>query len=87
MTRPASTLSEAMSYYRLAKAGNVYQNFMNEEEKARGTEFERVTTEVSWLASTEGGRVRRESRADVSLRGVGFRIGFVSECPLFHREV
>ncbi|ORY89035.1 hypothetical protein BCR35DRAFT_300816 [Leucosporidium creatinivorum] len=44
MTRPASTLSEAMSYYRLAKAGNIYEAFMSEEERARG-EFGRVTTE------------------------------------------
>lgn len=47
MTRPTSTLSEAMSYYRLARAGNIYGQFMSEEQRAEGVEFERVTTEVS----------------------------------------
>lgn len=55
MTRPASTLSEAMSYYRLAKAGNIYSHFMTDEQKGRGEEFQRVTTEAS-PARGQGGR-------------------------------
>ena len=53
MTRPHTTLSEAMSYYRLARAGNLYAKFRTEQDKERlrregreEGEFERVTTEV-----------------------------------------
>lgn len=47
MTRPHTTLSEAMSYYRLARAGNLYAQFQSKEERGREEFFERVTTEVS----------------------------------------
>lgn len=57
MTRPTSSLSEAMSYYRLAKAGGIYSQFMSEEQKGSGVEFDRVTTEVS---DGGGGAWRRE---------------------------
>ncbi|GAA6013637.1 hypothetical protein JCM10207_004798 [Rhodosporidiobolus poonsookiae] len=48
-TRPHSTLTEALSYARLAKAGNLYSQFMTDSQRqaaaAQGGEFDRATTE------------------------------------------
>lgn len=51
-----------MSYARLAKLGNLYTQFMSDEERRRRAknpddEFERVTTEVG--RSYQGRRCRR----------------------------
>lgn len=46
-TRPNSDLTEGLSYARLAKLGNIYEQFMDEEQRHKNAgEFERVTTEV-----------------------------------------
>ncbi|KAI5480430.1 hypothetical protein MNV49_000583 [Pseudohyphozyma bogoriensis] len=54
-TRPGAELSEAQSYARLAKAGNVYEQFMVRDPKKSlhpaGSVFERVTTEEFALDS------------------------------------
>lgn len=51
MTRPHTVLTEATSYARLAKAGNIYAQFASNDPKSAskgmGVDFERVTTEVS----------------------------------------
>ncbi|GAA5839997.1 hypothetical protein JCM3766R1_000636 [Sporobolomyces carnicolor] len=46
-TRPDSTLTEALSYLRLSKFGNVFAQFMTDKERelAATKEFDRVTTE------------------------------------------
>ncbi|GAA6049275.1 hypothetical protein JCM3770_005917 [Rhodotorula araucariae] len=48
-TRATSDLTEGQSYARLAKLGNLYQQFMSDEQRrkavAAGGEFDRVTTE------------------------------------------
>ncbi|GAA5940704.1 uncharacterized protein JCM15063_006333 [Sporobolomyces koalae] len=49
-TRPDSTLTEALSYLRLSKFGNIFQQFMTPHERElvqvrHGGEFDRVTTE------------------------------------------
>lgn len=50
-TRTHADATEGMSYARLAKLGNLYTQFMTDEERRRRAknpddEFERVTTEV-----------------------------------------
>lgn len=49
-TRPTSDLTEGQSYARLAKLGNLYQQFMSDDERrsivSAGGDFDRVTTEV-----------------------------------------
>ncbi|GJN92381.1 hypothetical protein Rhopal_005411-T1 [Rhodotorula paludigena] len=56
-TRPTSDLSEGQSYARLAKFGNLYQQFMSDDERravvASGGDFDRVTTEDFSLDSME----------------------------------
>lgn len=44
-TRPDSTLTEALSYLRLSKFGNVFSQFMTDQERKQVREFDRVTTE------------------------------------------
>ncbi|GAA6016270.1 hypothetical protein JCM11491_006798 [Sporobolomyces phaffii] len=46
-TRPESTLTEALSYLRLAKFGNVFSQFMSDKDRklSVGKEFDRVATE------------------------------------------
>ncbi|GAA5821038.1 hypothetical protein JCM10212_006520, partial [Sporobolomyces blumeae] len=44
-TREGATLTEALSYLRIAKLGNVFQQYMSDEDRVEGQEFERVTTE------------------------------------------
>lgn len=68
-TRTHADATEGMSYARLAKLGNLYTQFMTDEERRRRAknpddEFERVTTEVcrvllSLYRVTELGGVRQ----------------------------
>lgn len=54
MTRAHTDATEAISYYRLAKAGNVFAQFMPEHLKKNGeADFDRVTTEDYALDSFE----------------------------------
>ncbi|GAA5922133.1 hypothetical protein JCM3775_003502 [Rhodotorula graminis] len=56
-TRPTSDLTEGQSYARLAKLGNLYQQFMSDDERrsivSAGGDFDRVTTENFALDSME----------------------------------
>ncbi|KAM0790823.1 hypothetical protein ACM66B_004668 [Microbotryomycetes sp. NB124-2] len=52
MTRAHTDLTEAVSYFRLAKAGNVFARFKPEDEQTND-DFERVTTEDYALDSYE----------------------------------
>ncbi|BGP02181.1 hypothetical protein RTBOTA2_005060 [Rhodotorula toruloides] len=53
-TRPNSDLTEGLSYARLAKLGNIYEQFMDEEQRHKNAgEFERVTTEDFAMDSME----------------------------------
>ncbi|GAA6029053.1 hypothetical protein JCM8097_001570 [Rhodosporidiobolus ruineniae] len=55
-TRPHASLTEALSYARLAQAGNLYSQFMTDAERsltAGGDEFDRVTTEDFAMDSME----------------------------------
>ncbi|KAK4050748.1 hypothetical protein OIO90_004970 [Microbotryomycetes sp. JL221] len=54
MTRAHTDATEAISYYRLAKAGNIFSQFMNSQDKIEGqADFDRVTTEDYALDSYE----------------------------------
>lgn len=64
-TRANADSTEAMSYARLAKAGNIYQQFQTRDGSASASlavpEFARVTTEVratGWVV-VRGAKVRR----------------------------
>ncbi|GAA5859454.1 hypothetical protein JCM1840_004623 [Sporobolomyces johnsonii] len=55
-TKPDASLTEAQSYARLAKAGNIYAQFMTDQERTKGGgtgEFDRVTTEDFAMDSME----------------------------------
>lgn len=73
-----------MSYYRLARAGNIYARFMGEKERFTGEEFERVTTEVSGYLRGSRGRGDADAVKRVFL---GFCPGFVGERLVLDCEV
>lgn len=87
MTRPHTDSTEASSYYRLAKSGNVFAleaeslRQAGEEVQAIEGDFERVTTEVRTQNLT------LTSPDANGQRGAGLRAGFVRELTLFDCKI
>lgn len=56
-TRPNTDLTEGLSYARLAKLGNIYEQFMDDEQRRKNAgDFDRVTTEVRVFRTVDNAR-------------------------------